>query len=40
VLALTASVVAGIPVWVIYPVAIGVMITIVYRFGKVTEPSA
>ncbi len=32
--ALMASTVIGIPVWVIYPVAIAVMIAIVYRFGK------
>ncbi len=38
VLALTASVVAGIPLWVIYPVAIAFMIAVVYRFGKLVEP--
>ncbi len=36
VVALIASAVAGVPVWVIYPVAIALMVGIVYRFGAVT----
>gem|GEM_PF-36478 len=34
--ALIASAVAGLPVWVIYPVAIALMVGIVYRFGTAT----
>ncbi|MDG5766811.1 Na+/H+ antiporter NhaC family protein [Balneolales bacterium ANBcel1] len=37
IVAIIASTILGIPLWLIYPVSIVAMIAIVYRFGKSTE---